>query len=152
TEDVASVDDIAGAVKAWYARHPDCKDNRDKLTEIMRGEGWTGWKSKGPQLLAHCPYYTEGFFPARTHGRNDTMMEYDRDCEIYEYGYQVGHRALISLRPGESFVREAGNRGLHVNGDVMPGWELLKARAPADDLVYAKDFCPGYQGGVVANG
>ena len=48
------------------------------------------------------------------------MVEYDRKSEVYEYGYQVGHRALFSLRPGESLVREAGNRGLHVNMDRCP--------------------------------
>jgi hypothetical protein len=46
------------------------------------------------------------------------MAEYDRTGEVYEYGYHVGHRALFSLRSGESFVREAGNRGLHVNREV----------------------------------
>jgi hypothetical protein len=80
------------------------------------------------------------------------MAEYDRKSEVYEYGYHVGHRALFSLRPGESFVREAGNRGLHVNMDADPSWDGLKARAPENDLVYVKDFLPGYRGGVVANG
>ncbi len=56
------------------------------------------------------------------------------------------------LRPGESFVREAGNRGLHVNMDVDPTWDGLKAKAPQNDLVYLKDFFPGYRGGVAANG
>ena len=80
------------------------------------------------------------------------MAEYDRKCEVYEYGYQVGHRALFSLRPGESFVREAGNRGLHVNMDVDPSWDGLKATAPENDLVYVKEYLPGYRGGLVANG
>ena len=80
------------------------------------------------------------------------MSEYDRKSEVYEYGYQVGHRALFSLRPGESFVREAGNRGLHINMDVDPNWDGLKARAPENDLVYLKEFFPGYRGGVAANG
>ena len=47
---------------------------------------------------------------------------------MYEYGYQLGYRALFSLRPGESMIREAGNRGLHINGNK--GWEGLKAKAP----------------------
>ena len=80
------------------------------------------------------------------------MVEYDRKSEIYEYGYQVGHRALFSLRRGESFVREASNRGLHVNMKAMPGWAMLKAKAPERDLVYLDRFFPGYRGGVVANG
>ena len=36
--------------------------------------------------------------------------------------------------------------------DVDPNWDGLKARAPENDLVYLKEFFPGYQGGVVGNG
>ena len=60
------------------------------------------------------------------------MAEYDRKSEVYEYGYQVGHRALFSLRPGESLVREAGNRGLHVNMEIDPNWDGLKATRPRE--------------------
>ncbi len=148
----ASVDEIAAAVADWYARHPDCHKNGEKLFQLMRKDGWMGWKAEGPRLLAHCPYYRGGYLPARTHGWDATMVEYDRKSEVYEYGYHVGHHALFSLRPGESFVREAGNRGLHVNMEVDPSWEVLKARAPENDLVYLKEFFPGYRGGVVANG
>jgi hypothetical protein len=124
-----------------------------RLAELMRGDGWTGWKSRGPELLAACPYFRLGFLPAGTHGWSDTMAEYARTpSEVHEYGYHAGHRALFSLRPGESLVREAGNRGLHVNGDRPPGWEGLKARAPERDLAYLKEFLPGYRGGVVGNG
>jgi hypothetical protein len=80
------------------------------------------------------------------------MVEYDRKSEIYEYGYHVGHRALFSLRPGESFIRAAGNRGLHVNMDTDPNWDGLKAKAPENDLVYLKEFFPGYRGRVAASG
>jgi hypothetical protein len=148
----ASVDEISGAVGSWYAKNPGYRKNRDKLAALMRGDGWLAWKSKGPELLANCPYYKLGFFPARTHGWNDTMMEYDRKSEVYEYGYQLGHRALFSLRPGESLVRAAGNRGLHVNMKEQPGWDALKARAPKADLGYLKEFFPGYRGAVVGNG
>jgi hypothetical protein len=146
--DVASVDEIAAAVADWYAQNPEYRSKPAKLMEFMRGDGWTGWK-KGPALLANCPFYERGYFPARTHGWDNTMLEYDRKCEVYEYGYQVGHRALFSLRPGESLVREAGNRGLHVN---RRDWDVLKARAPEGDLAYLKTFFPGYKGGVVGNG
>ena len=149
---VASVDEIAAAVADWYAKNPGYQKNGDKIFQLMRKDGWEGWRTGGPKLLANCPFYRMGYLPARTHGWDATMAEYDRKCEVYEYGYQVGHRALFSLRPGESFVREAGNRGLHVNMDVDPSWDGLKARAPENDLVYVKEYLPGYRGGLVANG
>jgi hypothetical protein len=149
---VASVDEIASAVAEWYANHPGYQKNGNKIFQLMRKDGWRGWKAEGPGLLANCPFYRLGYLPARTHGWDATMAEYDRKSEVYEYGYQVGHRALFSLRPGESFVREAGNRGLHVNMDVDPSWDGLKSRAPQNDLVYVNEFLPGYRGGLVANG
>ena len=123
---VASVDEIAAAVADWYAKHPGYQKNGREAPRPDAKDGWMGWKAEGPRLLAHCPFYKLGYFPARTHGWDATMAEYDRKPEVYEYGYQVGHRALFSLRPGESFVREAGNRGLHVNGRD-PNWDGLKA-------------------------
>jgi hypothetical protein len=148
----AAVDEISAAVTNWYASHPDYHNNNQKIFQLMRQDGWSGWKAEGPSLLAHCPYYRAGYLPARTHGWDATMVEYDRKSEVYEYGYDVGHRALFSLRPGESFVREAGNRGMHVNMGVDPTWDGLKAKAPENDLVYLKDFMPGYRGGVAAVG
>jgi hypothetical protein len=149
---IASVDEIAASIADWYAKHPGYQKNGDKIFQLMRKDGWMGWKAEGPRLLAHCPYYRMGYLPARTHGWDATMSEYDRKSEVYEYGYHVGHKALFSLRPGESFVREAGNRGLHVNRDLDPNWDGLKARALENDLVYLKDFFPGYRGGLAANG
>jgi hypothetical protein len=148
---IASVDEIAAVVAEWYAKNPGFQKNGDKIFQLMRKDRWEGWKS-GPPLLSSCPFYRKGYLPARTHGWDSTMAEYDRKSEVYEYGYQVGHRALFSLRPGESFVREAGNRRLHVNMDVDPNWDGLKARAPENDLVYLKEFLPGYRGGLAANG
>jgi hypothetical protein len=148
----ASVDEISASVQDWYAAHPGYQKNPARLLDLMRKDGWSGWRAHGPALLAGCPYYRAGYLPAGTHGWDATMIEYDRKCEIYEYGYDVGHRALFSLRPGESFVREAGNRGLHVNRDVDPGWDGLTARAPENDLVYLKEFFPAYKGGVAASG
>jgi hypothetical protein len=150
--DVAAVDDISAAVKGWYDKNPGVRGNDKKLVDVMREDGWTGWKKKGPDLLSQCPFYDLGWFPARTHGWNATMSEYDRKCEEYEYGYHVGHKALFSLRPGESLVREAGNRGLHVNMQENKGWDGVKARAREQDLVYTKKFFPDYNGGMVANG
>jgi hypothetical protein len=147
---IASVDEIAAAVGAWYEKNPEYRGNEPKLRALHASDGWTGWK-RGPELLARSPFYdATGWWPARTHGWYATMIEYGNAQGVYEYGYQVGHRALVSLRPGESFTREAGHRGLHVNGD--PGWEGLKARAPDDDLVYVPKYLPGYTGGLVGNG
>jgi hypothetical protein len=148
---IASVDEITQSIRDWYRQHPEYKGNGAKLDQLMRSDGWNGYK-QGPALLANCPYYKLGWLPAGTHGWNATMAEYDRNCEVYEYGYQVGHRALFSLRPGEAFVREAGNRGLHVNMDESPVRDGLKAMAPENDLVYLKDFLPGYNGGMIGNG
>jgi hypothetical protein len=148
----ASVDEITAAVADWYGGHPGYQKNGTRIMQLMRKDNWTGWKVEGPPLLANCPFYRMGYFPARTHGWDGTMAEYDRKSEVYEYGYHVGHRALFSLRPGESFVREAGNRGLHVNMDVDPNRAGLKARAPERDLVYVNEFLPGYRGGVAASG
>jgi hypothetical protein len=147
----AGVDEIAADVRAWHDRNPGFRKDAKKLTEYMRRDGRTGWK-QGPGLLAACPFFKEGWFPAGTHGWYSAMIEYDRQSEVYEYGYHVGHRALFSLRPGESLVREAGNRGLHVNQDRDRDRRDLKARAPRGDLKYLKEFLPGYNGGVVANG
>ena len=59
------------------------------------------------------------------------MSEYNLASGIYEYGYQIGHRALFSLRPGESLERDAGNRGLHVNMDRagLIYWSALRAQS-----------------------
>jgi hypothetical protein len=139
-------------VSAWYADHPGYRKDGPKLLALMQSEQWTGWKTRGPALLAACPFYDKGYLPAKTHGWDATMVEYDRKSEVYDYGYQTGHRALFSLRPGEVFIREAGNHGRHVNSQAKPDWAMLKARAPERDLAYLETFFPGYRGGVVANG
>jgi hypothetical protein len=149
---IASVDEIAAAVTQWHGAHAGYRKNESRLVDLMRSENWMGWKAQGPALLAACPFYDKGYLPARTHGWDATMVEYDLDSAVYEYGYQVGHRAVFSLRSGESFVREAANRGLHVNMKAAPRWEMLTRRAPERDLVYLDQFFPGYRGGVVANG
>ncbi len=149
---IAGVDDITHSVKDWYQTHPGYEGDAGKLFSLMKSDGWTGWKTKGPSLPANSPYNRMGYYPARTHGWDATMVEYNRDSEIYEYGYQLGHHALFSLRPGESLVREAGNRGLHVNREQDPNFVMLKEQVPQGDLAYVPDFVPGYHGGVIGNG
>ncbi|HVX13781.1 MAG TPA: hypothetical protein VHC22_21545 [Pirellulales bacterium] len=148
----ASVDSISKSIGEWHAQHPGYQRQPARLLEIMRSDGWTGWKSQGPKLLASCPFYRLGYLPARTHGWDATMLEYDRQCEVYEYGYQVGHRAVVSLRPGESFVREAGNRGWHVNMRESPDWDGLRAKSTDGDMEYLRDFFPKFHGPMVGNG
>jgi hypothetical protein len=150
--DAASVDEISQAVRDWYAANPGYKGNGAKLFELMKSDGWMGWKEKGPALLANNPFYKFGYWGARTHGWDATMSEYNLQSPVYEYGYQIGHRALFSMRPGESLERDAGNRGLHVNMDKDPNFDQLKAKVPANDLVYVNDYLKGYNGGVVGNG
>ena len=149
---IASADEISQAVQDWYVQNPDYKGNGSKIFALMKSDGWMGWKEHGPALLAANPFYKSGYWPARTHGWDATMSEYSAQPGFYEYGYQIGHRALFSLRPGESLERDAGNRGLHVNMDKDPGFDQLKARAGENDLVYVGQFLKGYNGGVVANG
>ena len=148
----ASVDEIGQSIRDWYAANPGIEGDEAKLIDIMRRDTWMGWKEKGPALLAASPFYQSGYWPAGTHGWDSTMVEYARKpAEVYEYGYEIGHRALFSLRPGESLTREAGNRGLQVNGD--PRWGALSESAKTSrDLRYVKDFLPGYAGGIVGNG
>jgi hypothetical protein len=152
TGEAASVDEIVDSISAWHAQNPGYQGNPARLVELMRSDSWQGWQARGPKLLASCPYYQQGYLPARTHGWDATMQEYGAPSNVYEYGYQVGHRALFSLRPGESLVRESGNRGLHINQEKQPKWDVLNAHAPQKDLVYLKDFFPAYRGGVVGNG
>jgi rhamnogalacturonan endolyase len=149
---LAGVDEISRAVKEWYRQNPGMEGDSGKLFGLMKSDGWTGWKTHGPALLANTPYNRMGYYPARTHGWDATMTEYNRNSEVYEYGYQLGHRALFSLRPGESLVREAGNHGLHVNRESDPNFGMLKEIAPQGDLAYLPEFLPGYRGGVVGNG
>ncbi len=149
---LASVDEISASIQNWLAAHPEMQGKPDKLFELMKSDGWMGWKERGPALLANNPFYKFGYWPARTHGWDATMSEYNTKAGVYEYGYQLGHRALFSLRPGESIVREAGNRGLHVNRAQMASFDDLSKHAPAGDLAYVPDAMPGFTGGVVANG
>ncbi len=149
---IAGVDDISKSVKEWYKQNSGYEGNSGKLFSLMKSHGWMGWKEKGPALLANTPYNTMGYYPARTHGWDATMVEYNRNSEIYEYGYQIGHRALFSLRPGESLVRMADNHGLHVNKEIDPNFVMLKEQVPQGDLAYVPTFDPGYKGGVIANG
>ena len=148
----ASVDEISTAISDWYEAHPGYRKNGAKIMQLMRKDGWTGWKSEGPALLANCPFYHLGYLPARTHGWDATMAEYDRKSEIYEYGYQVGHRAFSrSARANRSCARQA-TAACTSTWTSIPTGTASRPGHPSNDLVYLKEFFPGYRGGIVANG
>ena len=58
--------------------------------------------------------------------------------------YQKSPYAIFSLRSGESFVREASNRGLHVNMEADPKWDGLSAKAPEAAGEIHTDFERGF--------
>jgi hypothetical protein len=149
--DIASVEEILAAVKDWYAQNPGYKGNEGKLRAFHQSGSWTGWK-KGPALLSRCPFYdATGWWPAKTHGWDATMQEYDGTYGkagkpfLYEYGYSQGYRVNIQLRPGERLTRNWSNKGLHVNGkEGAPG--CLTMKTGRDSLVYTPqygDLAPG---------
>ena len=57
---IASVDEIAAAIADWYARNPGYQKNGQKIFELMRKDGWEGWRTAGPPLLAHCSVLPDG--------------------------------------------------------------------------------------------
>ena len=120
---VASMDELVASVKGWLEKNPDLKKNDAKLRAMMQADGWTGWK-KGPELLANCTFYNQGWWPAGTHGWYSTMQEYDGSGNTpftYEYGYSQGYQVNVELRPGEKLTRNWFNKGLHVNGVAKDG-------------------------------
>ena len=150
----ASVDEICGAVADWYAAHPGYRASRPKLSDLMRVTAGPAGRPRARVARGLPLLPARASSRAGTHGWNDTMAEYARTrARSTSMATTTGHRALFGLRPGESLVREAGNRGLHVNARAMPGWDVLKATGPGDAISpTSKDFFPGYRGGVVANG
>lgn len=126
---LASIDEIAAAVKEWYAANPDYliqpkdpkgkpKGDDGKLQKLWAQDGWSAWK-QGPKLLAASPMYdAQGWLAAKTHGWSSTMCEYDGSTLFdYEAGYSMGYKVNIQLRPGEKLTRNWSNKGLFVNMD-----------------------------------
>ena len=147
---IASVEEIAAAVKEWYKDNPGLKGNNKALSDFQKANGWTGWK-RGPKLLVDAPCYDAGgWLPAGTHGWYSTMQEYDgKVLNIYESGYSQGYQVNIQLRPGMRLVRNWSNKGLHVN---MPKGEApgcIKGTVGKDTLRYTPkygDLAPGRVG------
>ncbi len=142
---IASVSNVCQAVKGWLDEHPDCKVNRQKLSDFQRADVWSGWK-KGPELLANCSFYDAGgWWPARTHGWDSTMQEYDGSHGTpftYEYGYSQGYEVNIQLRRGERLTRNWFNSGLHVNGVGKDGDEpgCMKAKIGEGSMAFLRKF------------
>ena len=117
--ELASVEEIAAAVKEFFTQHPDLKGDDKKITEYWVANGKQGWR-KSPELLSKCPFYTQnGWWPAKTHFWASTMHEYsdapNRPTPGYEEGYSFGYSVNIQLRQGEVLTRNWFNKGLHIN-------------------------------------
>jgi len=115
---VASVDEIIAAVRAFYGDHPDLRNDPDALDKFRKDLGW----KQGPKLLADCPFYDkDGLLPANWPwqcGWHETMREYDGDTQfVWEPGYSMGYRVNVQLRQGERLTRNWFHKGLHVNMD-----------------------------------
>lgn len=109
----AGVDEIIAGVRAWYEKNPRLKGDEARLKAFMKRGGWR----QGPEILSRTAAYDEnGWLPAATHGWYSTMQEYDGSHSgLFEYGYSMGYRVNIQLRPGERLTRRWSHRGLHVN-------------------------------------
>ncbi|MBU6400055.1 MAG: hypothetical protein KGS61_07035 [Verrucomicrobia bacterium] len=142
---VASVADVVQAVQGWLAGHPDYRGNDANLRRFQQAAGWNGWRA-GPALLSQCPFYDGGgWWPARTHGWNSTMEEYDGSRGTpfpYEYGYSQGYQVNIQLRRGERLTRNWFNEGQQVNGvlgdGAAPG--CLRAKVGEGPLAFLRRY------------
>ncbi|HVR84237.1 MAG TPA: hypothetical protein VMU54_08000 [Planctomycetota bacterium] len=152
---IASVEEIMAAIRDWYEKNPGYKANAAQLRAFNAAEGGQGWK-KGPDLLAHCPFYdARGWWPAKTHGWSSTMQEYDGSggaggkAFSCEYGYSQGYQVDLRLRPGDRLTRNWSNKGLHVNMREGKAPGCLTMKAGSNSLVYTPkfgDLAPGRVG------
>lgn len=142
---LASVAEIARAVRAWHEANPGYRGDDAKLRKFARGGNW---RKAGPALLTTTDTYGEdGPNAAGWHGWSSTMIEYDKADKhyVYEYGYSQGYRPSIALRPGERLTRNWFNKGLHVNMDGSGGnpGGLLKGRGELGLQKKLGDIAPG---------
>jgi hypothetical protein len=147
---VASVDEIIAAIRQWHQANPDCA-TPDQVRGLHKSDGWTGWKSKGPALLAACPFFdAKGFLPARQMDWSSVMRMYDGSKNFeYETGYAMGYQVNVQLRPGEKLTRNWGNKGLHINMALEedPPWLAFKpGEGPMAYTPRYGDLAPGRVG------
>ncbi|MCL2648788.1 MAG: hypothetical protein FWD61_17615 [Phycisphaerales bacterium] len=117
---IASVEEIIAAVHDFYQTHPNLKNNPEGLDQF-RKDG--KWKTEGPPLLAHCPFYhDDGLFDATWPwqcGWMESMTEYNAPkAFVYEDGYSMGYRVNVQLRQGEKLTRNWSNKGVYLNMDI----------------------------------
>jgi hypothetical protein len=154
---IAGVEEIIAAIQQWHGKNAGYRGDDQKLRAYQRENNKTGW-TRGPDLLARCPFYTaSGWWPAGTHGWYSTMQEYDCSADgsrtgkafLYEYGYSQGYQVNVQLRPGERLTRNWSNRGLHVNMKDGKGPGCMKMTTGSHSLVYTPsygDIAPGRVG------
>lgn len=122
--------------------------------------------------LAHCPFANPvgEWFPANTHSLNDSRTEYSsvnpNECaDGYSNGWSVGHRNLLTLREGETLVRDCSVPAAHhVDEDTEgPPGCIDNFAGTGLEFQYMNDVIPdqpgtyyyvhpGYHGGIVGNG
>jgi len=142
---IAGVEEIGGSITNWIERHPEFKDNEEKLRQFMPRDGW----KNGPEIVAGGTGYDDnGWLPAATHGWYNTLSEFGHPKKnfIYDYGCAVGYEVNVQLRPGETLTRNWSNKGLHVNmlDGGAPG--CLNGVVGQDQLRYSPalgDLAPG---------
>lgn len=147
---VASVAEIIAAVKDWRKVNPGYEEE-PKVRELHRSDSWTGWKTKGPSLLASCPLLdAKGYLPAKLMDWSHLMRMYNgaNDFE-YETGYSMGYQLNVQLRPGERLVRNWAHAGMHINMAIEGYRPWLDFKPGQGPLVYTPrygDIAPGRVG------
>ena len=148
----ASVDEIAAAIADWYAKHPGYQKNGEKILQLMTQGRLDGLESRGPRPAGALPVLPARLLPGadarlgRHHGR---IRPQERGLRVRLPRRPPGPvlaaaRRIVRPRGGQPRpARQHGRR---------PELGRPQGPAPENDLVYLKEFFPGYRGGVVANG
>lgn len=142
---IAGVEEAGQSISSWMEKHPEFKDNEQKLRKFMPHDGW----KNGPDIIAGGTGYDDnGWLPAATHGWYNTISEFGHPKKnfIYDYGCAVGYEVNVQLRPGEVITRNWSNKGMHINmlGGGAPG--CLNMAVGTDQLRYSPalgDLAPG---------
>lgn len=125
--EIAGVEEIAAAVRAWHDANPGYRDDADKLLRFAAG--WN-WRANGPPLLATYPHaQADGRNLAGVHGWHASMIEYDiAESSEYECGPSMGYALNVQLREGERLTRNWFNKGMVIDwtdADILAGGEHI---------------------------